>query len=59
MHLLIIVALVVAIIVLWPTWRKRDLVWDRRVHRNYDYYPSTLLGVVLVVTILLLLFGVI
>jgi hypothetical protein len=59
MHLLIVVALVVLIIVLWPTWRNRDDMRWQPWQRNYDYYPSTLLGVVLVVTVLLLLFNVI
>jgi hypothetical protein len=57
MRLLIVVVLVVLLIVLWPTWRHPDERWGRPWHRNYDYYPSTLLGVVLVVAVILILFG--
>jgi uncharacterized iron-regulated membrane protein len=60
MRLLLIVALIVLIIVAWPTWwtRNPDAIERSPWRRDYGYYPSGGLFGVLVVVLVLILLGV-
>jgi TRAP-type C4-dicarboxylate transport system permease small subunit len=62
MRLLIVVVLVVILILSWPSWRHRNRdpgyvapAW----HRNYDYAPTGIIGVLLILAVILILLGVI
>jgi heme/copper-type cytochrome/quinol oxidase subunit 2 len=63
MRLLIIVVLVVLLILSWPSWRHKfrndPLDYDRPWHRNYEYFPTGGLALLLILAVVLIFLGII